>query len=595
MDTAAGSIAGAAGGLAGMDTMADFIILERGGVRWQIRPGLEHLFGPDRLRLDEWLAAGQAHIVKNGPHRTVYHVVLPELDFYLKHNRLADCRAKLRELVRPSKARIEYEHAREVAARQVPTFEPLALGEPSRASSERDSFLITRALPETRPLHSFLETTLPQWPMQRQTRLRQRLAVALGRLLAHMHDAGIAHHDLHPGNLLLHLDAEDQPELFLIDLHAVRIGAPLAWHARRANLILLNRWFSLRSQRTDRLRFWREYQASPSRKRKRRAELSFANASGSEKIADLERRTLTSNLLMWRKLDLRCLRNNRHFRRVCAGSIVGHAVADLPNETLATLLSDPDAPFEWPNSIVLKRSQSSAVVEFDLPGPNGPRRVIYKRFAVTRWSDPWTAFFRPAPALRSYVMGHGLLLRRLSTPRPLAVWHRYRHGLAHEGYLLTEKVPDALNLRSFLDHLHTLPAAQCRKRLRRLIDQLAHLVATLHQRRLSNRDLKAANVLVGDLSALQGGGEASLHFIDLVGVRRLRKLRRARRVQNLARLNTSFLNHPSLTRSDRLRFLRVYMRWGLRGHYGWKRWWRQIAEATANKVRRNLEKGRPLG
>src|SRR5262245_19737112 len=96
--------------LASKDAMPEFIVLERGGVRWQIRPGMEHLFGPDGLRLDEWLAAGQACVVKHGPHRTVYHVVLPKLDFYLKHNRLADCRARLRELVRPSKARSECEH-----------------------------------------------------------------------------------------------------------------------------------------------------------------------------------------------------------------------------------------------------------------------------------------------------------------------------------------------------------------------------------------------------------------------------------------------------------------------------------------------------
>ncbi|HTU90474.1 MAG TPA: lipopolysaccharide kinase InaA family protein [Gemmataceae bacterium] len=579
-----------------MDAISEFVVLERGGVRWQMRPGLEHLFGPNGLRLDEWLAAGQTRVVKHGPHRTVYHVVLSGLDFYLKHNRLADYRAKLRELVRPSKARIEYEHARVVAARQVPTFEPLAFGEPCRSLAARDSFLITRALPETRPLHSFLETTLPQWPLLRQTRLRQRLAVALGRLLARMHDAGIAHHDLHPGNLLLRLDAEDRPELFLIDLHAVRIGSPLSWHARRANLILLNRWFSLRSERTDRLRFWRVYQSSPSLKRKRRADQqSLAYASDPDAIADLESRTLVSNLRMWRKLDRRCFGGNRHFRRVCADGVAGHAAADLSDEVLAPLLANPDAPFERPDKIVLKRSPSSAVLEFDLPGPNGPRRVIYKRFAVTRWSDPWAALFRPPPALRSYVLGHGLLLRCLPTPRPLAVWHRYRHGLAHEGYLLTEKVADALELRSFVDGLTSLPAAECRKRLRRLIDQTAHLLATLHQRRLSHRDLKAANLLVGGVSMLSSDGDVSLSFIDLVGVRRLRKLRRSRRVQNLARLNTSFLGHPVLTRSDRLRFLRVYLRWGLRGRIGWKRWWKQIAEATANKIQRNLHKGRPLG
>ncbi|MHB1422419.1 MAG: lipopolysaccharide kinase InaA family protein [Gemmataceae bacterium] len=567
--------------------MAELIVLERGGVRWQLQPGLEHLFGPDGPRLDEWRAEDKAHVVKHGSHRTVYHIVLPGLDFYLKHNRLADCRAKLRELVRPSKARIEYEHARTVAARQVPTFEPLALGEPCRGSAARDSFLITRALPETRPLDSFLETTLPQWPGPRQARLRQLLAVALGRLMALMHDAGIAHHDLHPGNLLLRLDADDRIELFLIDLHAVRIGAPLSRRARRANVIVLNRWFSLRSERADRLRFWRAYES---------ASLTPPGA-----IDDLESSTLASNLCLWRKLDRRCRGNNRQFRRVGAADVAGHAVADLADETLAPLLADPDAPFERSNVVILKRSSSSAVVEFDLPGPNGPRRVIYKRFAVTRWSDPWTALFRPTPALRSYVMGHGLILRCLPTPRPLAVWHRYRRGLPHEGYLLTEKVENTLELRSFVNHLFALSAAECRTRLRRLIDQTAHLIARLHQRRLSHRDLKAVNLLVRDVStpsscqpAAQARDAVSLHLIDLVGVRRMRKLRRARRVQNLARLNTSFLDHPGLTRGDRLRFLRVYLRWGLRGRSGWKCWWRQIAEATANKVQRNLRKGRPL-
>lgn len=593
--------------------MAEFIVLERGGVRWQIRPALQDLFGPDGLRLHDWLTAGQAQVVKHGPHRTVYHVALPELEFYLKHNRLADCRARLRELLRPSKARIEYEHARAVAARQVPTFEPLALGEPCRAMGPRDSFLITRALPETRPLHSFLETTLPQWPLSRQTPLRQRLAAVLGRLLVRMHDAGIAHHDLHPGNLLLRLDAEDRPELFLIDLHAVRIGAPLSWRARRANLILLNRWFALRSHRTDRRRFWRAYSDNKARSVSERRRPTLAYASGSDKdlIADIECRTLASNLRLWLKLEGRCRGINRHFRCIVgqvsnlpkAGrletcptgdKVAGHAVADLAAEALAPLLNGPDAPFERPDAIVLKRSPSSAVVEFDLPGPNGPRPVIYKRFAVTRWSDPWTALFRPSPALRSYVLGHALLLRCLPTPRPLAVWHRYRHGLPHEGYLLTEKVADAWELRSFVDYLHTLPAAECRTRLGRLIDRTAHLLATLHQRRLSHRDLKASNLLVNGFFPRTGDENVSLHFIDLVGVRRLGKLRRSRLVQNLARLNASFHDHRGLTRGDRLRFLRVYLRWGPRGRSDWKHWWRQIAKATTNKVRRNLRKGRPL-
>jgi hypothetical protein len=159
-----------------------------------------------------------------------------------------------------------------------------------------------------------------------------------------------------------------------------------------------------------------------------------------------------------------------------------------------------------------------------------------------------------------------------------------------------------------VDHLTALPSSECLPRLRRLIDQVARLVGQLHHRQLSHRDLKAANLLVSPaacvvtgrgLAPMEGSGVGAVGadqvwFIDLVGVRRHGKLRRQRRIQNLARLHASFLAHPALTRTDKLRFLRVYLRWGLRGRLGWKRWWRQVEGATQEKVQRNLRSGRPL-
>src|SRR5205085_3421061 len=164
---------------------------------------------------------------------TVYEVRLPGLHFYVKHNRLLDARGWLRAWVRPGKALTEYDHTLAIAARGVPTFVPLAAGEPIRGPG--DSFLLTLALENTQQLNTFLEQVLPTLPALRQTRLRQRLAVALGHLLADMHEAGIVHHDLHAGNLLLDL-AEGRPRLYLIDLHAVRLTARLGWRMSRDNL-----------------------------------------------------------------------------------------------------------------------------------------------------------------------------------------------------------------------------------------------------------------------------------------------------------------------------------------------------------------------
>src|SRR5262249_32604550 len=154
-----------------------------------------------------------------------------------------------------------------------------------------------------------------------------------------------------------------------------------------------------------------------------------------------------------------------------------------------------------------------------------------------------------------------------------------------DGYLLPDFVPDATDLRAPLYARARLSAAEGRPRLRACVERLARLVRMLHDRQLSHRDLKAANVLVrGD----------ELWLIDLVGLRVFRRLSRGRRVQNLARLNASFCRSGLLTRTDRLRFLRMYLEWGLSGRAGWKTWWREVAQATEAKTERNRRNGRPL-
>jgi tRNA A-37 threonylcarbamoyl transferase component Bud32 len=559
--------------------MPGWTLVTAGGVRWQVLADCrEPLLGPDGLRLAEWLQSGRATVVKQGPHRVVYRVLLPGLHFYLKHYCLADLRARLRQLVRPSKARMEFERAVAVAARQVPTIVPLALGERLCGQTARESFLITQTLDDAEALNTFLTATLPKFDGPRQVRIRQRLARALGQLVARLHLAGIAHRDLHAANVLARLRPDDDVALYLIDLHNVRVGSALDWPTSRDNLVLLNRWFILTAHRGDRLRFWRAYC------RTRRQEGAPGEEWHDERGEELERATWASNLRFWRRRDRRCLQTNRYFCRVRGPAVTGHAVRGL-DTALDALLTDPDAPFRRPGVRLLKDSRSSTVAEFDFPVQGVPRRVIYKRFRVTAWSDTWLALFRPSAALRSWVNGHGVRERLLPTPRPLAVFHRRRAGRPAEGYLLTEKVPDALDLHAHLARLQALDPAAARAGRRRLIDQLAGLARALHRRRLSHRDFKAANVLVN---------EQGPWLIDLVGVRLCRRLTRARRVQNLARLHASFCHNPAVTRTDKLRFLRAYLAWGLHGRPRWKRWWREIEAATQAKVERNHRSGRLL-
>ena len=564
-----------------------FVSIIVDGVRWRASEECRDLLlAPGGPRVDEWLADGRASVVKHGPHRTVYRVVLPGLDVHLKHFRLPDARSWLRECVRPSKARLEYRRSLAVAARGVPTATPLAVGERGRGPGE--SFLVTRSLGGVEALGTFLERILPTFPRRRQARVRQGVAAALGAFLARMHGAGVRHDDLHANNLLVRLGEDDAPALYLVDLHAARVGRPLGWREARDNLVLVNRWFVLRAGRPDRLRFWEAYHDARSCDDPD-AFSPESFAARADRARDLERRTWASNLRFWAQRDRRALEGNRYYRRVRSAVAVGHVVTDLAPADVEALLADPDAPFRRAGAAVLKDSPSSTVLETEVVVGGESRRVIYKRFRATA-RDPWLALLRRPAALRSWVFGHGLRERCLPSPRPLAVLHRRRHGLLRDGYLLTEKVVGAAELGRFVSDLTTLPPDQRRGARRGLVDQVARLVRDLHRRHLSHRDLKAANVLVRG----EPGGGVALWLIDLVGVRRHRRLSRRRRVLDLTRLHASFRGGELVSRADKLRFLRAYLAWGLKGKAGWKDWWREIGAATEAKVRRNRRNGRPL-
>lgn len=550
-----------------------------GGVHWHVLPGCEALFFDEQgLRLQEWLQHGQAQVVKHGPHRTVYRLHLSDKSFYLKHYRLSDTRSRLRQLVRDAKARIEFDRARAVALRHIPTIVPVALGICQANGSVGESFLITQALEGAQPLNDFLEEQLSTNRGSANARVRQRLAIALGEFVALLHEAGIEHEDLHAANVLVKLGEDSRPCLYLIDLHAVRLAHPLSRRASCHNLVLLNRYFSLVASRCDRARFWHAYCRI-------RLTSGHASATTAQLGATIEEQTRRSNQRFWSRRSRRCLGENRYFQKLDSPAGSGNAVSDFLPAELACLLRDPDALLAEPGAIILKDSRSITVAEIDFRVGGIQRRVILKRFRAVKWLDPFLALVRPTHALRSWKAGHALRDRLLPTARPLAVFQRYKLGLPREAYLLTEKIEGASDLWRFVESLRELPPAIQQARLRARLEQVARLLADMHDRNITHRDLKAGNLLATD---------DGVCLIDLVGVRCGGRLSRSRRAQNLARLHASFRGDPLVTRTEKLRFLRSYLRWGLRGKTGWKAWWLAIAAATDAKVAHNRRSGRPL-
>ena len=250
-----------------------------GDVGWWSRDGWgEVLLGTEGLRLDEWREQGRVTTIKSGPHRVVYRVDLPQGAIYIKHFLVPDRRATLRQWVRRGKGRNEGKSSQHLASIGVPTITPIALGEQRKRKFLFENYLVTLAISSAIPLDEFVERHLPERPEPIRSQVRQKLAKAMAVMTARLHDAGLLHQDFHPGNILVRLAPDHAPELFMIDLDALRKSRRVTWKLARQNLALLDHFFWLRSSRTDRYRFLKTYLAKP-----------VGAAAGSERVCPSDR------------------------------------------------------------------------------------------------------------------------------------------------------------------------------------------------------------------------------------------------------------------------------------------------------------------
>ncbi|HMB05221.1 MAG TPA: lipopolysaccharide kinase InaA family protein [Isosphaeraceae bacterium] len=560
-----------------------------GDVGWWVRADWKDtLLGPEGLRLDEWRRQGRLMIVKTGPHRVVYRVDLPDGAVFIKHYLVPGLRAKVRQWFRRGKGRNEGRRTRYLAAIGVPTITPVALGEQRRRAFLLENYLITHAIPEAVPLDEFVERRLPRWPERRQARVRQSLASALAVMTARLHDAGYVHQDFHPGNILVRMGADDQPRLAIIDLDALRISFPLGWPEAQHNLALLNHYFWLRSGRADRARFLRAYLRA-------RQSPSSPPRALARSIEDTTRAWAER---LWRRWGRRCRGGNKYFESSRGPHTWSVASRDLDPATVRELLADPDAPFRRTDTVQLKDSRTTTVAELMMMVRGRPTRVIYKRFNMKSWYDPFLSYFRPSRAWQAWQGGQHLVSRAIPTPRNLAFLAQLRpfgRGLfwymPHETYLVTMK-EDSITLGDYArEILPRLAPESRRSQIVRLTLALARLLRMMHERSLSHRDLKASNVLiVGDPES----PAPQLSLIDLVGVRLVHPIPPHRRIQNLTRINVSLSDVVGRTRTDALRFLRAYLPWGLSPRNDWRGIWRAVARRSQSKRDRNYRHGRAL-
>lgn len=556
-----------------------WIQVESANGRWTVLADWRaRLFGQNGLRWHEWNATKNIEIIKSADHRTVYRVCLPDQSVFIKHYPTDHWRSRIRQWLRPTKAFTEWQRAVALTRLGINTVLPLAFGE----LDDHQSYLITQEWTNAQ--------TLDQWllgsPKRDEHAFRRSVAVNLAYFLARLHDAGIEHGDLHPGNFLCRAQQDGSPEIAIIDLYAVRIGKPLGRLASIANLAMLGHWFLQYTSLSERHSFWHAYVQA------RRQ--TIIPVDDRTILSKLEQQCWNGAVQIWQRRTFRCIKTNKDFFQLNKHGNKVWAIRSVPDSLLLPLLQDPNLPFNSPSSQMIKDSRSASVAIWQHTSNTLPSPLFCKRFMPTRWYDPLQHLIRPSPAMRSWINAFRLLNMGIPTPKPIALIHRRRWQLTRESYLLTAWLHDSETLYSYAQRLGPNPPIHEPLRHNSVFRQLARSIGKLHRLGLAHRDMKAANFLVQQNA--DTNNKPKLFFIDLVGMTRPRHLRQATMMQNLARLWVSFQSCPWLKRTDRLRFLLIYLETyrNRKKRSPWKTWWKGIAALSQQKILQNKCRQRPL-
>ncbi len=136
----------------------------------------------------------------------------------------------------PPRPFVELSCTEEVQRRGVPTVEVLGARVEWALAGFYRGLLVTREATGFQDLWSWLQTN-------ESVDLRRQLLTVVAQVIAHMHNAGIAHADLNPTNILVCTDSES-PQTLLLDFDRARLFSdPVPPHIGESNLRRFQRFF----------------------------------------------------------------------------------------------------------------------------------------------------------------------------------------------------------------------------------------------------------------------------------------------------------------------------------------------------------------
>ena len=216
-------------------------------------------------------------------------------------------------------------------------------------------------------------------------------------------------------------------------------------------------------------------------------------------------------------------------------------------------LSQPELLFENTEKI-LKTDGRNCVVVKNLTVAQSQFKVAVKRdFPVMNFCQFFRSF-QPAKVLRNFKTALKLLSYGIPVVFPCAALYRRCNLFTRQGIYITKYAERSFNMHDFASKQLSKISAENFAVKKQLCQQLATILASLHNNNLWHRDSKATNLIICQDTA----GKYKILLADLDGIKRYFLRRNTRQLQSLWQLAASLMSIDGINRTDYLRTFKIY-------------------------------------
>ena len=238
----------------------------KNGAQWTVRKGYESI--TDKIDLDDFLNGKPYKTIKETKVRSVISIPGSDVNkngIYIKYFKRNGYSDYVKYLLVPTRTRTEWKVANELLSQNINTALPLATAEKRRYGMLDSSLLVTEAVTNSESLMEYCQANFEGASLSEDKEAeKKKLLRKLVYFIRNIHEKGVCHYDLHAGNILIKFENKQSSsihncDLYLMDLHRVKILNRMSCRKRRYNLAQVFNSLSSILTETDKLDFLRSY------------------------------------------------------------------------------------------------------------------------------------------------------------------------------------------------------------------------------------------------------------------------------------------------------------------------------------------------